>query len=158
MLGVLPIAAHVGREAPQMKTLFAALLLFPAFTANSRDICTPDAQFTYCRWGQVRDCTVLDDMFLQSNAFSESERILITAVRKRTSGDRVFDLPSLAQEFGSKAIKDSIAPGVIDITWVRDTPGSDMKTTIGFVSEKERIQIASVSVPGKFSARWCTKL
>lgn len=141
-----------------MKTLFTSLLLFSAFTANSRDLCTPDAQFTYCRWGQVRDCSILEDKFLQSNAFSESERSLITAVRKRTAGDKVFDLQSLAQEFGSKAIKDSIAPGVTVITWVRDTPGSDLKTTIGFVSEKDRIQIASVSVPGKFSARWCTKL
>ena len=147
-----------GRSAEGCKSLAGTLLLLQITTVFARDPCTPDANFSYCRWGQVSDCRLLDEKLLQSDAVTEAERGLIVAVRARTLGERVFDLRSLAQEFGSKAIKDSPAPGITIITWVRDTPGSELKTTIGFVSEKERIQIASVSVPGKFIARWCAKL
>ena len=68
-----------------MKTLFAALLLFAALTANPRELCTPDAQFTYCRWGQVLDCMILEDKFLQSNAFTESERSLPPPLWRRNA-------------------------------------------------------------------------
>ena len=137
---------------------FAAIFLASfSVAASARDICTSDGRFTYCPWGQLTGCKLLDQKLLRSDAFSDAERSLIRAVQSHTRGSRKFDLNALAKEFGTKAFQETLGPGDMVISWPLDTPGSDVKTMVGFGTQGGRIQLAGVSVAKKFTVRWCAK-
>ncbi|MDR7331102.1 hypothetical protein [Roseateles asaccharophilus] len=132
----------------------AALLGSPAY---ARDLNTLDARFTICAWGKLKGCDLLDDRRLQHPSITSDERALVSAVMARVQR-KVFDLKSLAAEFGDRAIVDTqTLPGATIALWTRDTPGSTDKTTIAFSGEKGLIQIAGISVPGKYTIRWCNE-
>ncbi|MBQ0930369.1 hypothetical protein [Ideonella alba] len=138
-----------------IRAAFGALFV-TSLPVLARDLCTLDAQFTICQWGKVSGCELLDEKQLASPLISADERALINAVKAKVQG-KVFDLKEPAREFGNRAILDKPVPGVVGVTWVRDTPNSDQKTTFGFDADHNIIQIAGVSVPDKFTVRWCNK-
>lgn len=142
---------------PILRMLLLAIALFGESTAAvSRNLCTPDSQFTICPWGKISGCDLLDSKRLGGTDLTPNERTMIEAVMTKVQG-KVFNLRDLANEFGARAILDKPAPGFTQVTWVRETQGSLLKTTIGFVAEAGMIQVAGVSVPGKFVVQWCNK-